>query len=101
MPEEALQFERRFCLPTLFDYYSSLIREIGGRFMSTSAEQLIEHLKHDIAALEQRAKRAESMLPHLAEKYHERWKASIDSTLQQAKELSALLVEIRKDHPGN
>ena len=69
--------------------------------MPTSAEQLIDHLKHDIAALEERARRAESMLPHLAEKYHERWKASIDSTMQQAKELSQLLVEIRRDHPGN
>jgi hypothetical protein len=69
--------------------------------MPTSAEQLIDHLKHDIAALEERARRAESMLPHLAEKYHERWKASIDSTWQQAKELSQLLVDIRKDHPGN
>jgi uncharacterized protein YicC (UPF0701 family) len=69
--------------------------------MPTSAEHLIEHLKHDIAALEERAKRAESMLPHLAEKYHARWKASIESTVQQAKELSELLVEIRRDHPGN
>ena len=69
--------------------------------MPTSVEQLIDHLKQDIAALEERARRAESMLPHLAEKYHERWKASIDSTWQQAKELSQLLVDIRKDHPGN
>ena len=69
--------------------------------MPTSAEHLIEHLKHDIAALEERAKRAEAMLPHLAEKYHDRWKAIIDSTLQQAKELGELLVEIRRDHPGN
>ena len=69
--------------------------------MSTSAEHLIEHLKQDIAALEERIKRAESMLPHLAEKYHERWKASIESTLQQAKKLSELLVEIQRDHPGN
>jgi uncharacterized protein YicC (UPF0701 family) len=69
--------------------------------MPTSAEQLIEHLKQDIAALEERARRAEAMLPHLAEKYHERWKAHIESTWQQAKELSTLLVEIRQDHPGN
>jgi hypothetical protein len=69
--------------------------------MPTSAEQLIEHLKQDIAALEMRAKRAEAMLPHLAEKYHERWKATIALTWQQAKELNELLMEIRKDHPGN
>jgi len=69
--------------------------------MPTPVEQLIDHLKQDIAALEARAQRAESMLPHLAGKYHDRWKASIEATLQQAKELSELLVEIRKDHPGN
>ena len=69
--------------------------------MPSSVEQLVEHLKQDIAALETRAKNAESMLPHLAEKYHDRWKASIDATLEQAKELSQLLVDIRKDHPGN
>ena len=66
-----------------------------------TAVELIEHLKQDIAALEERALRAETMLPHIAEKYRERWKASIESTLQQARELSELLVEIRKDHPGN
>jgi uncharacterized coiled-coil protein SlyX len=69
--------------------------------MPTSVEQLIEHLKQDIAALEARAQRAEAMLPHLAEKYQHRWKANIESTWQQAKELSELLVEIRQDHPGN
>ena len=69
--------------------------------MPTAVEHLIEHVKKDIAALEERAQRAEAMLPHIAEKYHERWRASIDATLQQAKELSELLVEIRQDHPGN
>ena len=69
--------------------------------MPTAVEQVIEHLKHDIAALEERAKRAEALLPHLAEKYQERWKAATESSWQQAKELSELLVEIRKDHPGN
>ena len=69
--------------------------------MPTAVEQLIEHLKHDIAALEERAQRAEKLLPQVAEQYHERLKASIDSTWQQAKELSELLVEIRRDHPGN
>jgi len=69
--------------------------------MPTSAEQLIAHLKQDIAALETRAQRAEAMLPHLAEKYHDRWKASIEATLKEAKEIGELLVEIRRDHPGN
>ena len=69
--------------------------------MPTSAEQLIAHLKQDIAALEARAHQAEAMLPHLAEKYHDRWKASIEATLKEAKEIGELLVEIRKDHPGN
>jgi len=69
--------------------------------MPTAVEQLIEHLKQDIASLEDRARRAEAMLPHLAEKYHERWRANIDATLQQAKEINQLLVEIRLDHPGN
>ena len=69
--------------------------------MPTAVEQLIDHLKKDIAALEERAKQAEALLPHIAEKYRERWQASIESTLQQGKELSELLVEIRKDHPGN
>ena len=41
------------------------------------------------------------MLPHLAEKYHDRWKASIEATLKEAKEIGELLVEIRRDHPGN
>ena len=66
-----------------------------------TAVELVEHLKQDIAALEERARRAEAMLPHIAEKYRERWKVSIESTLQQARELSELLIEIRKDHPGN
>ena len=69
--------------------------------MPTAVEQLIEHLKQDIAAFEERAQRAEKLLPQVAEQYHERLKASIDSTWQQAKELSELLVEIRRDHPGN
>jgi hypothetical protein len=72
----------------------------GGDAMPTAVE-LVEHLKQDIAALEERARRAEAMLPHIAEKYRERWKVSIESTLQQARELSELLIEIRKDHPGN
>ena len=69
--------------------------------MPTAVEQLIEHLKHDITALEERAQRVETLLPHVAEKYQERLKASIDSTWQKAKELNELLVEIRRDHPGN
>jgi hypothetical protein len=69
--------------------------------MPTAVEQLIEHLKNDIADLEARAERAEKLLPHVAEKYQDRLKASIDSTWQHAKELSELLVEIRQDHPGN
>jgi hypothetical protein len=69
--------------------------------MPTAVEQLVEHLKQDITALEERAQRAEAMLPHIAEKYHQRWRASIDATLQQARELGELLVEIRQDHPGN
>jgi uncharacterized protein YicC (UPF0701 family) len=69
--------------------------------MPTAVEQLIEHLKQDIAALESRAQKAETMLPHLAEKYQERWKAAIESSWQQVKELNELLMEIRKDHPGN
>ena len=69
--------------------------------MPTAVEHLIEHLKHDIAELEARAQRAEKLLPHVAEKYQERLKASIDATVQHASELSELLVEIRRDHPGN
>jgi uncharacterized coiled-coil protein SlyX len=69
--------------------------------MPTAVEQLIEHLKQDIAALESRAQKAEAMLPHLAEKYQERWKAAIESSWEQVKELNELLMEIRKDHPGN
>lgn len=69
--------------------------------MPTAVEQVIEHLKQDIAAFEARAKKAEALLPHLAEKYRERWKAAIASSWEQAKELSALLQEIQKDHPGN
>ena len=69
--------------------------------MPTAVEQLIEHLKQDIAALEERAQRAEKLLPHIAEEYRQRLKASIDATWQQAKDLGELLVEIRRDHPGN
>jgi len=69
--------------------------------MPTTVEQLIEHLKHDIAELEARAQRAEKLLPHVAEKYQDRLKASVDATVQHANELSELLVEIRRDHPGN
>ena len=69
--------------------------------MPTAVEQLIEHLKHDIALLEERAQRVENLLPQVAEKYQERLKASIESTWQQARELGELLVEIRRDHPGN
>lgn len=69
--------------------------------MPTAVEQVIEHLKQDIAALEARAQKAEALLPHLAEKYQERWKAAIESSWQQVKELNELLMEIRKDHPGN
>ncbi|HZD32720.1 MAG TPA: hypothetical protein VE779_13795 [Candidatus Angelobacter sp.] len=68
--------------------------------MPTSVEQVIAHLKKDIAALEEQAKRAEEMLPHVAEKYAERWKATIAAGWKQATELSALLQEIQKDHPG-
>jgi uncharacterized protein YicC (UPF0701 family) len=69
--------------------------------MPTAVEQLVEHLKQDIATLESRAKKAEELLPHVAEKYAKRWKASIDAQWKQAMELSALLQEIQKDHPGN
>ncbi len=69
--------------------------------MPTSAEHLIEHLKQDIASLEMRAKKAEEMLPHVAEKYATRWKAAIHESYKQAIELSALLQDIEKDHPHN
>jgi hypothetical protein len=69
--------------------------------MPTAVEQLIEHLKKDIAAFEEHAKRAEELLPHVAEKYAGRWRAAIESHLHQAKVLSDLLQEIQKDHPGN
>lgn len=69
--------------------------------MPTAVELLIDHLKHDIASLEAHARRAEELLPHLAEKYKSRWKAAIEARWQQASELSALLQEIQKDHPGN
>ena len=69
--------------------------------MPTSVEQMIEHMKKDIAALEAHARQAEEMLPHVAEKYAARWKAAIEARWQQAKELSALLQDIQKDHPGN
>ena len=69
--------------------------------MPTAVEELVEHLKQDIATLESRAKKAEELLPHVAEKYAERWKAAIDAQWKQAMELSALLQEIQKDHPGN
>jgi septation ring formation regulator EzrA len=69
--------------------------------MPTSVEQVIEHIKKDIATLEAHARQAEELLPHVAEKYAARWKAAIEARWQQAKELSALLQEIQKDHPGN
>lgn len=69
--------------------------------MPTSVEQLIEHIKKDIAMLEAHARQAEEMFPHFAGKYAERWRASIDARWKQAAELSALLQEIQKDHPGN
>ena len=69
--------------------------------MPTAVEQLIEHLKQDIAALESRAKKAEEMLPHVADKYAARWKAAIEARWKQAMELSALLQDIEKDHPHN
>jgi ubiquinone biosynthesis protein COQ9 len=73
----------------------------GETTMPTAVEQLIELLKKDIASFEAHAKRAEEMLPHLSDKYKDRWKAAIDSRWQHAKELSALLQEIQRDHPGN
>ena len=69
--------------------------------MPISGEQMIEHIRKDIAAIEAHARQAEQMLPHVAEKYSVRWKAAIEAHWQQAKELSALLQEIQKDHPGN
>jgi hypothetical protein len=69
--------------------------------MPTSVEQLMEHIKKDIATLEAHAKQAEEMLPHVAEKYSGRWKAAIEARYKQAIELSALLQEIEKDHPHN
>jgi len=69
--------------------------------MPTAVEQLIEHLKQDIAALESRAQKAEEMLPQVADKYAARWKAAIEARWKQAIELSALLQEIEKDHPHN
>ena len=68
--------------------------------MPTSVEQLIEHIKKDIAMLEAHARQAEELLPHFGEKYVERWKAGIQARWKQAAELSALLQEIQKDHPG-
>jgi len=89
----------------IFVYYLriALIYDLlfGEDTMPTAVEQLIDHLTKDIAALEERAKQAEAMLPHIAEKYRQRWRASMDTTLRQANELSELLLEIRKDHPGN
>ena len=69
--------------------------------MPTALEQLVEHLKQDIASLEAAARQAESLLPHVAEKYAARWKTAIHERYQQAIELSALLQEIEKDHPHN
>jgi hypothetical protein len=69
--------------------------------MPTAVEQLIEHLKQDIASLESRARKAEELLPHVSEKYAARWKAAIEARWKQAMELSALLQEIEKDHPHN
>ncbi len=69
--------------------------------MPTAVEQMIEHLKQDIAAIEARARKGEELLPHVAEKYAARWKASIDALWKQAMDLSALMLEIEKDHPHN
>jgi hypothetical protein len=69
--------------------------------MPTSVEQLKEHIRKDIAALESHAKQAEELLPHVNEKYAARWKAAIEARWKQALELSALLQEIEKDHPHN
>ena len=69
--------------------------------MPTSVEQLMEHIKKDIATLEAHARQAEQLLPHVAEKYAERLKAAIEASYKQAIELSALLQEIEKDHPHN
>ena len=69
--------------------------------MPTAVEQVIEHLKQDIASFEAHARRAEELLPHLADKYKAQWKAAIEARWRQATELSALLQEIQKDHPGN
>ena len=69
--------------------------------MPTSVEQLKEHIRKDIAALEIPARQAEELLPHVADKYAPRWKAAIDARWKQAMELSALLQEIEKDHPHN
>jgi hypothetical protein len=69
--------------------------------MPLSVEQMIEHIKKDIVPIEAHARQAEEMLPHVAERYSARWKAAVEARWQQAKELSALLQEIQKDHPGN
>jgi hypothetical protein len=69
--------------------------------MPHSIDELIEHIKKDIATLEAHARQAEEMLPHFSEKYAERWKAGIQARWKQAAELNALLQEIQKDHPGN
>lgn len=69
--------------------------------MPTSVEQLKEHIKKDIASQEAQAKRAEELLPHVAEKYVDRLKAAIEASYKQAIELSALLQDIEKDHPHN
>lgn len=69
--------------------------------MPTSREEVMEHLKQEIATFEAHARRAETMVPLVAEKYRDKWKAAIESTWRQAMELSALLQEIEKDHPHN
>ena len=69
--------------------------------MPNSIEELIEHIKKDIATLEAHARKAEELLPHFAETYAARWKAGIEARWKQAAELNALLQEIQKDHPGN
>lgn len=69
--------------------------------MPHSVEELIAHIKKDIAMLEAHARQAEELIPHFTEKYAARWKASIDARWKQAAELNALLQEIQKDHPGN
>jgi len=67
--------------------------------MATAVEQLIGHLKQDIAVLHWRAKKAEEMLPHVADKYAARCRAAIEARWKQAMELSTLLPVIEKNRP--